>query len=202
MLTSFDNLQDFFNVFNNLGNKLHDIHEHCNIYVFKHGIEPKWEDPSNANGSKWCCYFDAAKTNFSGQDYDNLYYLICANIIGCTIPGYEHISGIIGQTRNKTFRVNVWFTTDNDELRKPAITALNKIAKEYLRESNYVVKITDFSEELKGKPKKMNKKGGKKKAKEDKKKQEKKEGKEDKKEINEEVPATAPAAPQTETQQE
>lgn len=33
--------------------RLHDLPPHTDLHLFKHGIQPMWEDDANAKGGKW-----------------------------------------------------------------------------------------------------------------------------------------------------
>ena len=49
---SFDSVEKFWHAMHNMPNTM-EIQNETDIYMFKNGIEPMWEDPKNASGGRW-----------------------------------------------------------------------------------------------------------------------------------------------------
>eukprot|EP01138_Halocafeteria_seosinensis_P003599 gb/GECG01003678.1/.p1 GENE.gb/GECG01003678.1/~~gb/GECG01003678.1/.p1 ORF type:complete len:364 (+),score=49.72 gb/GECG01003678.1/:1-1092(+) len=51
-LGSFDTVQGFWRLYGHIY-RPNDIQEPVDLFLFKHGIKPMWEDPANAKGGRW-----------------------------------------------------------------------------------------------------------------------------------------------------
>ena len=51
-------IQDFWCYYNHVQPMIERICKHgkFNLRLFKKGVQPIWEDPSNINGGKWVCH--------------------------------------------------------------------------------------------------------------------------------------------------
>jgi len=71
-LIEFDTVEDFWSVWNVLiaPSKLA---LGSNYHMFRTGIEPKWEDPTNARGGKWVATFPKQRPNPNIRTIDELW---------------------------------------------------------------------------------------------------------------------------------
>ena len=80
-------VKDFCNFFVSL-RKPKDIHSGADIYFFKTGIKPMWEDPANKGGGK---FFLHIKKSFATKLWENLLF----SLVSEEIPEMKFVNGII-----------------------------------------------------------------------------------------------------------
>lgn len=51
-LGSFDTVRGFWRLYSHIL-RPNDVKESVDLFLFKHGIKPMWEDPANAKGGRW-----------------------------------------------------------------------------------------------------------------------------------------------------
>ncbi len=100
---SFDTVEDFWCLFNNIVPPSKLDHQ-SNYWLFKEGIEPKWEDAANAHGGSW--KVEVSKDNAS--DLDNLWMLTALSLIGENLDDGTEICGAVVSCRNRGDKISVW----------------------------------------------------------------------------------------------
>lgn len=81
------------------------------LMIFKEGIQPMWEDPVNLEGG----HFEyRLRPTCSGGQIDEYWNNLVLGLVGGTIEGVEHITGVrlvdkLSQGRNGCIRIEVWF---------------------------------------------------------------------------------------------
>ena len=79
------------------------------LYIFKKGIQPMWEDPNNRDGGK---YSILLKNDSSSLLWEEVVISFC----GCVLPYYEEINGVAISTRKPQHSVQIWFRKYDNEL--------------------------------------------------------------------------------------
>ena len=67
------------------------------LYLFKNGIQPKWEDPANAEGSSLIVELNGIQQ----EEIDQIWQDIVFSLIGSTFPNYENVNGLRMMDRQK-----------------------------------------------------------------------------------------------------
>ena len=80
-------MRDFCNFFVSL-RKPKDIHSGADIYFFKQGVKPMWEDPANKGGGK---FFLHIKKSFATKLWENLLF----SLVSEEIPEMKLVNGVI-----------------------------------------------------------------------------------------------------------
>ena len=80
-------VRDFCNLFVSL-RKPKDIHSGADVYFFKEGVKPMWEDPANKGGGK---FFLHIKKSFATKLWENLLF----SLVSEEIPEMKLVNGII-----------------------------------------------------------------------------------------------------------
>jgi len=148
MVGNFDNVIDFWSYFNSVpgpsslffqketGKPYYMFNgkkrEIASISLFRTGIEPRWEDPKNTNGS------DLSLRKFYNKDMtpvvflDNLWLFLSMACVGeqftnsDTITGIRCIDSSIIASSKPLYRIELWFSDTKD------ITIRNKLEKEFI----------------------------------------------------------------------
>lgn len=111
LVTKFDTVEDFWAIYNHiqLSSKLH---AGCDYNLFKDGIQPMWEDPSNKNGGKW--QFQLGKQH-RNSDLDKYWLETLLLMIG---EGFgedsECVNGGVVQVRGKGDKSAIWLSESRD----------------------------------------------------------------------------------------
>ncbi|KAJ3332365.1 hypothetical protein HDU76_000466 [Blyttiomyces sp. JEL0837] len=109
-LITVDTVEDFRGVYNNVL-KASQLAAGSNYHLFKHGVQPMWEDPENANGGKWVAQIPKAKKQ---KDLDTLWL---NTVLICIGEGFEHseeICGAVVSVRRHADRISLWTKTVNN----------------------------------------------------------------------------------------
>lgn len=85
----------------------------ADIHVFKHGIEPKWEDPICAPGGKWTVPFSPNES--SKQELDTFWLHTLLGLIGEQFSAGDDICGAVVSVRKYQDRIAVWTKTSSNE---------------------------------------------------------------------------------------
>ncbi|KAH3742475.1 eukaryotic translation initiation factor 4E [Pelomyxa schiedti] len=106
-------VEDFCGMYNNML-AASRLPPGANYHMFKHGIEPKWEDPSNEGGGKWV--LSVSNNPSSGSLCDNIWREVLFACIGelFTEETAAEICGVVVSTRAKYIRIALW-TRNVDE---------------------------------------------------------------------------------------
>lgn len=111
----FNSLENFWSMYNIIL-KSSSLSYGSNYYLFKNGIKPMWEDPTNENGGKWCIQL---KKNLG---VDSIWLYTVLNCIGENFydelndKDYNtEITGVIVNIRKYQDKVNVWLKDKNNQ---------------------------------------------------------------------------------------
>ncbi|EGC30364.1 hypothetical protein DICPUDRAFT_41544 [Dictyostelium purpureum] len=105
---SFDSVEDFWCVFNNLPN-VSNLKQGSSYHLFKDDIEPKWEHESNKRGGKW---FVMVKDK---SRCDNQWLQSVMACVGETFDSSDEICGIVYNSRKNGDKISVWTKNAHDE---------------------------------------------------------------------------------------
>jgi translation initiation factor 4E len=85
-----------------------------NYRLFKDGVEPKWEDPSNKQGGSWTVNLPKKMH----EQLDDMWLNLILACIGDTLGNGEMVCGIIVSIRKKEDRLAIWTESakDKDEI--------------------------------------------------------------------------------------
>ncbi|VDO04801.1 unnamed protein product [Rodentolepis nana] len=124
-VTDFNTVEDFWStMFHTLAPA--DIPNGTDLYVFKRGIKPMWEDPMNENGGRWLIQvLPNADVNFY---WEELLMLIVGNSWK-TEEDSNEICGVVFQPRARGSRISLWTSNWNN---KDAQIRIGKRVKEVL----------------------------------------------------------------------
>lgn len=103
-VTSFDTVQDFWRIFNNL-TVPSKLPAGSDYHLFKEDIEPEWEQPQHHGGGFWT--FRAGNKDAEEQ-VDFIWFQLLLSLIGNTLDGAEHVTGIVCSRRRGANRIQVW----------------------------------------------------------------------------------------------
>lgn len=78
-----------------------------NIYLFKQGIKPTWEDAQNVGGGSWTVILPKAKRF---EYLNRLWFEMLLAVIGNAFPAEfdDKINGVLVQRRQKEDRISLW----------------------------------------------------------------------------------------------
>ena len=97
-----ESMRDFCNLFVSL-RKPKDIHSGADIYFFKTGVKPMWEDPANKGGGK---FFLHIKKSFATKLWENLLF----SLVSEEIPEMKMVNGIILKMHRLEVVFYIWTT--------------------------------------------------------------------------------------------
>jgi len=82
--------------------------------MFKHGIQPTWEDPENQRGGKWVL---VCKQQWRGPRLDSMWQGLVLALIGNAFDDEGDVSGVVISIRAKGGdKISIWTKTcDNEE---------------------------------------------------------------------------------------
>jgi len=111
---SFGTVEDFWRMYNNVAIPS-QLAQGCTYNFFKTGIEPKWEDPANANGGKWTIV--VPKKEGSKGMLDKLWLWLLLACIGQSIEEeLDQICGAVVNRRKGGDKISIWVKTgDSDD---------------------------------------------------------------------------------------
>ncbi|WWC63818.1 uncharacterized protein I303_106423 [Kwoniella dejecticola CBS 10117] len=110
----FDTVEGFARHLNNI--RLPSLlNKNSNYHMFKNGIRPMWEDPSNANGGKWVILF-----RNSSNTMDVAWANLTMALVGEMLDEEDEVCGIVASNRPKIDRIQIWTRSrdDHDKLNK------------------------------------------------------------------------------------
>eukprot|EP00474_Spongospora_subterranea_P009344 CRZ09802.1 hypothetical protein [Spongospora subterranea] len=82
-----------------------------NYLLFKHGIQPMWEDPQNANGGKWIVFMKNDRAQL-----DSYWENLILGLIGETVDSDgDEICGAVISRRRGADRIAVWNKCSDDK---------------------------------------------------------------------------------------
>lgn len=123
---TFDTVEDFWRLYNNI--KLpSEFPAGTDYLLFKAGIDPEWEDPSNGKGGSWTLNID--KTTRDLPDIDTLWMNASMALIGEMFDESDEICGLFCSIRATRARIQLW-TRNGDK--DDAMRSVGKQLKEHL----------------------------------------------------------------------
>ncbi|KAK6350997.1 eukaryotic translation initiation factor 4E [Orbilia javanica] len=104
-VVSFDSVEEFWGIYNNI-TKTSELALKSDYHLFKAGIRPEWEDPSNKNGGKWAYQFKDKKT----VPIDELWLHTMLAAIGETLEkeNDREVMGVVVNVRKGLYRIGLW----------------------------------------------------------------------------------------------
>ncbi|KAJ3198870.1 hypothetical protein HDU67_003247, partial [Dinochytrium kinnereticum] len=105
-LITIETVEDFWGVYNNVI-KATQLVAGSNFHFFKQGIQPMWEDPSNAKGGKWVAPVPKGKK----KELDNLWLNSILACVGEAFDDSEEICGAVVSVRRMQDRLSLWVKT-------------------------------------------------------------------------------------------
>lgn len=104
-IVSFDTVEDFWGLFNNLMTPSR-LKDKSNYNLFREGIMPAWEDPQCAAGGKWVLQLN---TNASDKKLlDEIWLYTALEMIGEGFEDSDEICGAVISLRKSRNRIAVW----------------------------------------------------------------------------------------------
>ncbi|KAG0500174.1 hypothetical protein HPP92_000246 [Vanilla planifolia] len=110
---TFSTIEDFWGLYNNI-HKPSKLGIGADFHCFKHGIEPKWEDPVCANGGKWTISCSRVKV-----DLWWLYTLLA--MLGEQFDQGDEICGAVVNIRAKQEKISIWTKNGLNEVAQMSI---------------------------------------------------------------------------------
>lgn len=105
LVVTVDSVEDFWGVFNNIPSPS-SLPNSANLYFFKAGIEPSWEDAHNAAGGKWVHQSQKAKRD---SVLDTLWmHTVLQSIGGGLEDDLDEITGVVVSVRKAQDRISIW----------------------------------------------------------------------------------------------
>ncbi|PWN48995.1 hypothetical protein IE53DRAFT_168806 [Violaceomyces palustris] len=86
------------------------LERNSNYHLFKDGIKPMWEDPSNANGGKWTLTFK----NQNPALLDRSWMWLVLALIGEELDEDDEVTGAVCSTRPRGDRIALWMRSKNE----------------------------------------------------------------------------------------
>jgi len=113
----FDSVKAFWGLYNHLD--LREMPVGANIRIFKHDIQPTWEDPQNRQGGNWIL----VPKNQDGQVSQVFKELLLA-LIGGDLA--KHVNGIVMSKKAKDVIIQIWIKKKEkrDSVKRTVLTAL------------------------------------------------------------------------------
>mmetsp|Transcript_63 Transcript_63/g.201 ORF Transcript_63/g.201 Transcript_63/m.201 type:complete len:224 (-) Transcript_63:1245-1916(-) len=109
---TFRTVEDFWRLFNNVVAPSKLV-VGADFYLFKEGIEPKWEDPKCANGGKWTVL--VPKNANPKQTLDTYWLHTILAMIGEQFDEGHDLCGVVANIRARQDRVAIWTKTASKE---------------------------------------------------------------------------------------
>jgi len=111
---TFDTVEDFWCLYNNIRTP-GQLQPPATFYLFKDHIEPKWEDPKNANGGCWTAAVPLKGQSNTKTQLDAWWLNGVLACIGEQFSEGEEICGIAVNIRPRGDRIELWTKTASNE---------------------------------------------------------------------------------------
>ncbi|KAN0059774.1 hypothetical protein ACQY0O_008348 [Thecaphora frezii] len=108
-LGAYRTVEAFFGTFKTL-RRPSQLDKTSNYHIFKDGIKPMWEDPSNAEGGKWTLCF---KQNNPGLTDRSWMYLVLG-LVGEELDEQDEVTGAVCSLRPRGDRLSLWLRSKNN----------------------------------------------------------------------------------------
>jgi len=120
MKSSFTTRKEFWSAYNEVnGYEFGLLSRHFDYCVFKEGIVPMWEDPSNRNGGRWILEFPRRKDWRHISFLDRIWLKVLLAITGTEDEIHEYLDEICGcvlMIRHEINKIAVWTKNSNNTL--------------------------------------------------------------------------------------
>lgn len=110
---SYSTVEDFWRLFNNLVPPSR-LPQGSNYHMFKHGVQPEWEDDFNRAGGKWVVMLPN-KGEDSLKKLDECWMWVVLALIGEFFDDADQISGVVISPRSKQNRIALWVVDAQNE---------------------------------------------------------------------------------------
>eukprot|EP01133_Synstelium_polycarpum_P014806 gene14806-17505_t len=100
-IISFDTVEDFWCVFNNLP-QVSTIRQGSSFHLFKDDIEPKWEHEQNKKGGKWSVQLKDL------SQCDNHWLQTVMACVGETFDSSDEVCGLVFNSRKGGHKLTIW----------------------------------------------------------------------------------------------
>ncbi|KAK2725448.1 eukaryotic translation initiation factor 4E-like isoform X2 [Artemia franciscana] len=125
-VTDFDTVEGFWALHNHI-KPPSELQMGLDFNLFKEGIKPMWEDPSNIKGGKWVLNLDKRRR---GPENDKLWLELVLSMIGELYDDdNDDICGAVFQVRPKCERIAIWLGNTGN---KEAVLRIGHKIKEFL----------------------------------------------------------------------
>ena len=122
----FSTIDQFWEVLNSY-EKASSLPKGCRYYVFKRGVKPLWEDPSNSGGFELSIEHQISHSK--KQKINDRWEDILMALIGEILPHSELINGVEFTIRAETFRIKLWIAPCNKEIIPEISSEFSRIVK-------------------------------------------------------------------------
>ena len=132
---SFSTVENFWKLYNTII-KASKLKPSSSYYLFRKGIEPKWEDQENQNGGRWIHYCQLSPQNkqynqneINEEEREKIEEKWINTMLACIgedFPMSECIKGCIFNSKKNQMRISLWINCSNGNDIKKA-QKLNKL---------------------------------------------------------------------------
>eukprot|EP01087_Luapelamoeba_hula_P014140 TRINITY_DN4098_c1_g1_i1.p1 TRINITY_DN4098_c1_g1~~TRINITY_DN4098_c1_g1_i1.p1 ORF type:complete len:225 (-),score=37.18 TRINITY_DN4098_c1_g1_i1:53-727(-) len=112
--TSFDTVEGFWRCYDHLV-RPGDLQPAADYHLFKKGIKPMWEDPTNRPGGKWVVRL---RKGFASKFWEDLLLAVVGDHFG---DARDELCGVVVSIRYQEDLLSVWNKTSTDEGAKQTI---------------------------------------------------------------------------------
>jgi len=121
LVVEFGTVQEFWRVFNNLCPPS-NLPDGADLYLFRAGVSPAWEDPFNSKGGSWT--YRIPKDDGTHK-IDTAWFNSVLTMIGDNFDDADDICGLVLSIRAKTNRMQLWVRHADDR------EAVRRIGKQF-----------------------------------------------------------------------
>ena len=137
-ISTFSTVRDFWCLFNNIATPTF-LPAATMLYLFKHGVPPKWESPENNQGGELTVIFDITRNDEDGCDaFDDAWINTLLALIGEYFTDSDQIKGISCSIKAKWIKIAIWVGDAKNT------TALGRIKQDWIK-LNPIWKVDDVS---------------------------------------------------------
>ena len=111
---SFATIENFWQMYNNLYS-VEELMPNTDYMMFKKGVRPEWEDPTNKEGGKWVVTLpieEDMEEEMSHAWMKSLVSMISGSVEPCDM---NKITGIVLSVREKHLRLSLWCSVSKEE---------------------------------------------------------------------------------------
>jgi len=121
LIVEFDTVEEFWHVFNNLSTPS-NLQDGTDLYLFRGGVLPAWEDPFNNKGGSWT--YRIPKDDGTHKT-DTAWFNSVLTMIGDNFDDADDICGLVISIRPKINRIQLWVRNSDDR------EAVRRIGKQF-----------------------------------------------------------------------